>query len=181
MKLPVSQIHEGDNALHFDSRQDGWVRDVMHHVEKRGYRFNSPMLAEMNLVKLEPDYYLRGRLEFAIQQTCARCAEPFQLDIKHPFEVAFAHISGQTVRKTAKLTEESEELDINFFEGPELDLAPVVEEQFFLSIPYQAVCKPACRGMCQKCGQNLNAGACGCSGEIKPNPFSILKQLKTQD
>ena len=177
MKLPITKLNEGENPFDFDSYRDGWLREVVHRVEKQGYRVEGKLSAKLNLTKLEPDYYLKGRLDFDVHQQCARCAEGFALPIHHSFDVALAHVSQVKIRGS-ELTEESEELDINFFEGHEIDLTPIIEEQFFLSIPYQAVCKTDCQGMCQSCGKNLNNGPCTCAQASKVNAFSVLQDYK---
>lgn len=177
MKLLISQLHEGENPFQFESSRDAWMGEVLTQVEAQGYRLESPIAANVRLTKLEPDYYMKGQLAFDVQQTCARCAEMFKLPIKHQFDVALAHINNVKVRKV-ELAEESEELDINFFEGNEIDLSPIIKEQFFLSIPYQSLCNEACKGICQHCGQNLNLKTCACDGSLVPKPFSVLKDLK---
>lgn len=179
MKLIISQLKEGDNAFHFVSDRDSWMKDVKAHIESRGYQFDSSLEVELSLTKLEPDYYLRGQLRSRVQQTCARCAESFPLSLASPFEVAFAHVSSdRRGAKTAQMADESEEFDVNFFEGNEIDLSPVVEEQFFLSLPYQALCKSDCKGICQQCGKNLNQSACPCKLTERVTPFSALQKYK---
>ena len=183
MKLLVTQLHEGENTFSFDSQKDGWLREVIAQVEKQGYKLQGDMKVDMQLTKLEPDYYLRGKIRFPVEQTCARCADTFRMPIDHAFDVALAHVAhghdSRGVKSRAEaLAEESEELDINFFEGPEIDLSPIVQEQFFLSLPYQSLCKTDCKGICQRCGKNLNAGDCGCPPLAKPNPFSVLQEFK---
>lgn len=180
MKLLVTQLHEGENAFSFDSQKDAWLRDVVGAVRGQGHEVPGTMQVEMRLTKLEPDYYLRGRLRFQVKQACARCADVFPLPIDHAFDVALAHVTQHGVKKARPETiaEESEELDINFFEGPEVDLAPIVQEQFFLSLPYQSLCSDTCQGICQRCGKNRNVGDCGCAPVTKPNPFSVLQDYK---
>lgn len=177
MKLPISRIEEGDNKLHFESARDGWVKQLITQIGDKGYRITGPLSIDMNLTKLEPDYYLRGKLETEIEQPCARCAESFKLPIGHSFELGLAHVSHQKAQDPL-LSEESEELDVIYFEGPDIDVGAVIEEQFFLSIPYQAVCKESCLGLCQQCGKNRNLGPCECSKGMENSPFSVLKQLK---
>lgn len=182
MKLQISQLKEGENPFQFDSLKDGWVKEVIQHVEKQGYEVQGPLRVDINLTKLEPDYYLRGKLDFAVQQNCARCAEAFSLPIEQEFSLALAHISTAKTRGATALTEEeSEELDVNFFEGTEIELGPIVEEQFFLSVPYQSLCKSNCKGICQKCGQNRNVKECKCKQSADITPFSVLKKLKFDD
>jgi len=44
-----------------------------------------------------------------------------------------------------------------------LDLAPTVREELILALPHFVECRPDCRGLCPRCGGNLNDGPCGCA------------------
>lgn len=177
MKLRIAELREGENPFQMESGKEPWLRDLISRVEKEGFSFSAPMNVDIRLTKLEPDYYLRGSMGFALKQPCARCAETFELPIKHQFELALNHVPGLT-KEVFQASEESEELDITFFHGNEIDLDPVLEEQFFLSVPLKSVCRDNCKGICQKCGKNLNQGACGCKESDPAHPFSILETLK---
>ena len=146
MKLIITQLHEGENRFHFESQRDSWVGEIVSRIGEGGYQVQGPLTVDLNLTKLEPDYYLKGEMAFKVEQTCARCAENYDLPIKHSFDVALAHVDANKVKAVA-IAEESEVLDVNFFDGNEIELSPILEEQFFLSIPYQAVCKEDCKGI----------------------------------
>ncbi len=176
MKLALTQLAEGDSSFRFSSQKDAWIRELIQSVGKEGYVVKSDLDIEMQVTKLEPDYYLRGNMGFKVDQSCARCAETFPLALKHEFAVALAHAT-QT-KATPVLAEESDELDVHFFEGHEVDLAPLVREQFFLSLPYQSLCGPDCKGVCQKCGTNLNTGKCTCLQKNDFSPFSVLEKIR---
>jgi uncharacterized protein len=45
----------------------------------------------------------------------------------------------------------------------EVDLRPAVREELVLSVPRYVVCREDCRGLCPRCGKDLNAGPCGCA------------------
>lgn len=177
MKLLISQLHEGQNPFCFRSKTDPWIDTLVRDLETSGYVLKSPLEVNLELTKVEPDYYMRGKMQFVVEQTCARCVENFSFPVKHPFEVALAHVENTKV-KSSQLSNESEELDINFFEGNEIDLDPILKEQFVLSLPYQSVCSGECRGMCQYCGKNLNHGPCECGDGHRISPFSTLRDLK---
>jgi len=51
-----------------------------------------------------------------------------------------------------------------------LSLEDVVREQVLLSLPSRTLCKEDCKGLCPRCGQNLNLESCSCnpSREITP-------------
>ncbi|HMZ26030.1 MAG TPA: DUF177 domain-containing protein, partial [Elusimicrobiota bacterium] len=52
-----------------------------------------------------------------------------------------------------------------------------VRQSLLLALPSQPLCRPACRGLCPRCGRNLNQGPCGCPAEPAPSPFDELKKL----
>ena len=178
MKLVASQLKEGENPFSFSSESDPWVKDLVSNIAAQGNVIRAPLQMALNLTKLEPDYYLKGRLNFEVEQCCARCAENFGLKISHPIELALVHNASGTAGEKTILSQDTDELDITYFDGPEIDLAPLMREQFFLSLPYQSVCQEGCLGVCQHCGKNLNLGKCSCDAQPPSGPFDALKTLK---
>lgn len=180
MKLGLSQIKTGENAFSFSTSEESWLKTLVDGLTDKGISVAGPVSVQLQLTKLEPDYFLKGQLSFTADQVCARCAEVFSLPMEHSFALGLAHVETQGRGKAPDLllAEESDELDINYFEGTELDLAPIVEEQLLLSLPYTAVCRPDCRGLCQSCGADLNQGSCRCAQLNPLSPFTALSQLK---
>lgn len=176
MKLALTHLKDGENQFQGTSSELPWVRDIASHLAEEGYVLESPLSIDLKVHKHEPDYYLRGEMAFKVRQICARCAENFPLTVKHRFDVALAHVDSGL--KQAQNSDESEELDICFFDGKEIDLAPILSEQFSLSLPYQSVCQADCQGICQYCGQNKNLRSCQCVSPEGINPFSALTKLK---
>ena len=60
-----------------------------------------------------------------------------------------------------------------------------LREQIEMEFPVRFLCKDDCKGLCSKCGQNLNRGECSCNKkEIDPRlaPFAkILEQMKNEE
>ena len=49
-------------------------------------------------------------------------------------------------------------------------------------LPMRFLCREDCRGLCPKCGVNLNTGSCSCrEGEDDVNPFSVLRSIVEND
>jgi uncharacterized protein len=68
--------------------------------------------------------------------------------------------------------------DVDVVEGNELDLTHLAREQILLNLPETILCREDCKGICPKCGSDLNAGNCNCSeDEIDPR-WAALKDLK---
>ena len=61
-------------------------------------------------------------------------------------------------------------------------LTALVSEDAYLAIPYRMLCREDCKGLCPRCGKNLNEGPCGCSAPGDPR-LAVLAQLleDTQD
>jgi len=66
-------------------------------------------------------------------------------------------------------SEEAEDLRLLPANMVDLELAEAVREEVILSQSPFALCKPDCRGLCPRCGRNLNEESCQCSTE-EPDP-----------
>lgn len=62
-------------------------------------------------------------------------------------------------------------------ENYRLPLDELVEEDLILDQPSKILCKENCRGLCHRCGKDLNQGSCDCRGEAVDPRLAVLKQL----
>jgi uncharacterized protein len=90
------------------------------------------------------------------------------------------------------LKDVTEEININdiylYFENPgqgELDISKDLSEEISLNLPINIVCDENCKGLCPRCGINLNTGNCDCSekkedlfSEEEDNIWGKLNELK---
>ncbi|MBI1861099.1 MAG: DUF177 domain-containing protein [Deltaproteobacteria bacterium] len=178
MKLNTSQLSPGENSLAYASPRDKWVTELITRISARGYQLSTPLEIAIRLTKIEPDFYMKGSMQCSVGLECARCAENFRFPLNQRFEIAFSQSNPKSGISKFKASADSDELDINFFEGHEINLSEVLEEQFFLAIPFQAICSESCKGVCQRCGINRNTKECLCDSQAVPNHFSVLTQYK---
>lgn len=171
MKLMISQLKAGENPFTWVSPEDPSMTGLLEELKAEGFQVESPLAFSGSLHNHEPDYYLEGRVNWTVKHDCSRCAEPFSSPYSVDFKLALAHESKRN-------EEEENDLDIYYFSGPDLDLKPLLHEQFVLSLPLRALCSDGCKGICQTCGTNLNRESCGCPAVVAPHAFSILKTLK---
>lgn len=108
-------------------------------------------------------FLVSGWVEAAVRLRCVRCLEEFSVDLYEAMEVALLPLA------TAPREEETQlgraDLDTRFYTEPVLDLAELAAEQIELALPMKPVCSPSCRGLCPRCGVNLNVELCGCPAE----------------
>lgn len=70
----------------------------------------------------------------------------------------------------------NEDSDAFVLDGDKLDLSETLYTLFVLDMESKFLCDPECKGLCSRCGANLNLGPCGCRKEIDPR-FAVLEQL----
>jgi uncharacterized protein len=94
-----------------------------------------------------------------------------------PTDVEFDDIFVSEPSSDGEALIEETELDEAYVENGEIDLAEVVREQILLDLPEQVYCSDDCKGLCPKCGSNLNLIDCNCIfSEIDPR-WAALKGL----
>ncbi len=96
---------------------------------------------------------------------CARCLKEIENSFSHSFEKGVA----------VELTDEEND-DFILAVGGIVEISAVVCEEFLLSFPLKELCCADCKGLCPKCGKNLNESECGCESEGDPR-MSALKAL----
>ncbi len=107
--------------------------------------------------------------EIAVEYTadCDRCGTP--ATNKHSLK-----LQKTLVTKLANGNENDSILELP---DMKLNLLELVREEVVLCIPSKHLCREDCKGVCQKCGKNLNEGSCNCNTkEIDPR-LQILQQL----
>ena len=135
------------------------------------------------LLGVDNDFLFQGRLKGVYERPCDRCLAaarvPWDLEVGWLFEEG-----PGAVFSLKTLDEEEDDTDEAFTErrpahGGTIDLGPCVWEEVVLNVPLKFVCKPECRGLCPRCGADLNEKPCTCgSGEtLNEAPVSALADL----
>ncbi len=127
-------------------------------------------------VKLEPEgnsVQVTGAAEASYKTVCSRCAEDVEKLLKVRLNII---VKPHTERARDS---EVDELSLAYYDGEEMDCGELVEEYLLLALPYTVLCQDSCKGLCPKCGQNLNVSQCGCPKEAGGDErFAVLRNLK---
>ena len=113
---------------------------------------------------------LRYRAELEYTRECDRC-----LDLSTtPYTLEYEHIL------TAQ-PDEGEDDDLVHIPDFQLDFEDMAKEDIILDMPTKHLCRQECKGLCPKCGCNLNHGKCSCEMS-EPDPrLAALRQLLDND
>ncbi|MDR2726718.1 MAG: DUF177 domain-containing protein, partial [Deltaproteobacteria bacterium] len=120
--------------------------------------------------------FVRGRLTGEISLPCDRCAEASQVTIDQPFET-FEPVPSRSSSGAEPDADADENVMRLSENGPEINLAALLWEEFSLSLPVHPLCRSDCAGLCPVCGQNLNEKACACTREQGDPKLAALRGL----
>jgi uncharacterized protein len=120
-----------------------------------------PVRAELEVEKHGERVSIRGRLVAIAELECVRCLKRFELAFQPPFET-YAERSGSGRRPGDELELERDGTML-FHDGRRLELGNPARETLLLEIPVAPRCREDCRGLCPRCGADLNEGPCGCA------------------
>lgn len=128
--------------------------------------FPQPLVYTLHIQQVGEDLLVTGRLQTTIRQLCDRCAEFSDVlleteDVCHRYENAIGQV---------------------------IDLTEGIREDILLVFPQSHLCSEDCKGLCPRCGANLNDGPCGCpedfeedeggsEAEASESPWSALDSL----
>jgi uncharacterized protein len=128
------------------------------------------------LVREATGIQFTGDIETGARMRCGRCLEQYDLPLELHFGLLYTTSREAVERGEGRIDEES--MTLVQFDGTRIDLRALLREQVYLGLPLKPLCRADCRGLCPRCGANLNAGACGCPRERAEDPrLGILKKL----
>ena len=131
------------------------------------YPVSEPVVAQGVVRNTAGVLLMKGNVSTTIHGICDRCAAEFDRSIDFPIDVVLV---------TELSNEENEDEWVFPLEGDSADLDDIVRTVFVLNLDSKLLCKDVCKGLCHRCGRNLNDGPCGCQKEPDPR-FAALRQL----
>ena len=124
-----------------------------------------PVQAEGRVTNHAGALVLEGSARSLLELQCDRCGKSFSREKR----VALDSLVAQEL-------EDEENDDILLLDGTELDLGEAVSTAFILAMDTKNLCSDDCKGLCAKCGADLNLGPCGCGPDVDPR-LAALAQL----
>lgn len=172
MKIKLDEIPE--YGLTLDVHEEGAALN-----ERAGgtldFSFLEPVKAHLDITKEGRSFFITGDIKASIRLACSRCAKEYD----YPYDAPFSAYYERAGKGEKEQELHPADLEVNFIEGDELDTADLLLGQIVLELPMQPLCSEDCKGLCPKCGADLNLGPCNCSTEDKvDNRFAKLKDLK---
>jgi uncharacterized protein len=176
LKINVVQIPDSGLALQF-TREGDWFSELLPDKEKSDFTLGRVDVS-CSVKKVREAIVAQGTVKTVVGTDCSRCLEPVQVPVQGEFRYVLVPAPDSVGNKSGVEAElNSDEVDCAYYRGDVIDLDPIIFEQIVLQIPLKALCLESCKGLCPRCGANLNTESCGCPVGPEGGKFAVLKNF----
>jgi uncharacterized protein len=141
-------------------------------------RASEQVRGEVEFLRTRDGILVRAHLFMVEPETCSRCLKPLDEPVEIGFEEEFISVvdprTGQSLARS--------EIDRDAFlidDRHTLDLSEAVRQYREVSLLMQPLCREDCRGLCVRCGADLNEGQCDCDTAPVDSRWAGLAALKS--
>lgn len=103
-------------------------------------KFIQPVKVTAEISKITNAVTMQVYVDALTQVICSRCLNEFKSSLKKEISLNYPTDKAK----------------------PIIDLNPEIREEIILDYPINPLCNINCKGLCVKCGKNLNEGGCSC-------------------
>ncbi len=118
--------------------------------------FETPLHIKGNIVNNGKALELNAVCTGVVKVHCARCMKELDQDVNFKVKEFFVQSDGEN---------DDDDEDVVFFEGYNIDVKDIVVNHFLMNVSGKYLCSEDCKGLCPKCGADLNLGDCGCKND----------------
>jgi uncharacterized protein len=162
MIIKITNLPVGIHALHFVKTVDELQLEVP---------FVDNLVLDCKLDKSQHQIVVGCNLTISTQLICDRCNSKFEKKLSADFTLLYLFEQSDIDKNDVNLKYLSPNED-------KIDLTEDVIDYANLAIPMKKLCKEECKGLCVKCGKNLNQNKCNCNDDITDPVWEPLLKLK---
>ena len=147
-------------------------------INQAGLSVNVDITVNGSLNRIDDDVYLKGTVMASVIASCSRCLDTLSYPIDSDLKSHYVPSDNQFISKR-DVELHASDIDAEVYENQQIDLTQSIRDSILLAVPVICLCKENCKGICSKCGHNLNQGPCECENESFVDPrLESLKNFK---
>ena len=129
-----------------------------------------PVLVEGEVYSSADVLHLTLTADTVLDAMCDRCGKEFTQEKKVAYDCVLSD----------ELQDESN-VDIVPLENDTVDADELARTAFILEMDTKTLCSEDCKGLCPRCGADLNLGPCSCKKEVDPRLAALAKLLENKE
>ena len=180
--IKVQRISEMGEPLTASTKDCEWFdRLIKDSIPEQLSNYESRINLQIN--KSGKSLEVVGGIYIEADAQCDRCLGTYKFNEDIPFRLLLEPAKGlenETINKDDSVEDLNEDLDFSFYSSDEIDLGDLIRQHLVLALSGRYLCDEGCKGICVKCGSNLNKVKCKCqtTENTEESPFSALKDYK---
>jgi uncharacterized protein len=152
MQIDVSELLKSPEGSILEKDIEAKLGDLDPEIE-----LEKPITGKVRLIEYD-GILAEFEIKTIFKLLCYRCASRFLKTFNIKFTQKYTFAENQRTRIISKEQDE----DFLIKKDGEIDLWPAIRQEIILTIPMKILCRDKCKGLCPKCGQNLNIKICKC-------------------
>lgn len=181
MRIKTEELKETRIALEFDTPVDRFpaLREM---VRRRECDFTDPIRTRLRAARIGDMVEVEGDIRTMVRLSCGRCLAEFISPLEATLTLTYAQQASAAGEQSEPGPHEMDvaAADLIYFQGEAIDLTEGIQEHVILSLPLRPLCSESCKGLCTRCGADLNTAACSCLAATAGSAFAVLGQLKRE-
>jgi DUF177 domain-containing protein len=131
------------------------------------------------VTRVREGFRITGSLTTRVWVRCARCDRRFSLPIDTDFSLRYAGRAPDSPPEGGEVQLHPDDFECAALDERErIDLVSLAREQVYLALPLKPVCSAECRGLCSRCGADLNIAGCACPAPAPDSRWSALEAIR---
>ena len=164
MRIKISGLENGTYDYDFEA-----------DIEK--IDLTEPLFGKYNtnvvLNKFDDQIILEASTTAGANFICDRCGTAFKQTVKSKYKMIYLLRSIEGAEEEINITYLSPDTHM-------IDISKDVRDYMILSTPMKRLCKEDCKGLCAKCGADLNEKQCDCNDDEIDDRWNVLSELKNK-
>jgi uncharacterized protein len=125
-------------------------------IDYRDIALSGPVSYSLDIRVIDREFLAVGALRAEVKLNCSRCLKPI----------------------TEKISIRNYRYNGYIAETELIDLTPSLREDIIFALPLKPLCKRDCKGICPRCGKDLNTGPCSCESQGGDWRWSAFENFK---
>jgi len=160
----IIDVTEINKSIGSELRVKKEIKPALLKERREELNFTGPVKIDVVLSNVGEEILAEGKVEGQMRLQCDRCLCAYKSDFCLDLKESFC-IPGQ-----CEDGEEAFEIREN-----KIDLFALINQGLMLWLPIKQVCQVDCKGLCSKCGKNLNKESCNCMEDHIDPRMRVLK------
>ena len=140
------------------------------------FKIVEPIIYKGNIYRVDGTYLINSDISYKYESKCARCFDSTIKEVKTSFSAKLIDYGKQYDGN-----DDVDDEDIIYYNKGLLDLDKYILMEVASSLPMKTLCNEDCKGLCPKCGIDLNKETCDCQDDYLDPRLEKLKDFFQQE